>query len=114
MTPVRGANHEENSSSDGSLLIRYAMIHLDDDDIPELAIPLGNSHSMGVGYYAYDRKEVKRVYVAGSFGTAYYEKNTGVVLGFYSGMGSYYTAIGVIKDGELTEGGIITIRARDV
>lgn len=83
--------------------VRYAMIHLDDDDIPELAIPLGNSHSMGVGYYAYDGKEVKRVYVAGSFGTAYYEKNTGVVLGFYSGMGSYYTAIGVIKNGELTE-----------
>lgn len=83
--------------------IRYALIHLDGDEVPELALALGNAHASKVAFFSFAEGEVKEVFSTGSFGNAAYEKGTGIIIGQYSGMGMWHTDIGVFSEGVLSE-----------
>ncbi|MCR5303440.1 MAG: hypothetical protein K6E33_02675 [Lachnospiraceae bacterium] len=82
---------------------RYAMIHLDDDEMPELAVVFDSSHPSGVHFLTYVEGEVKEIETFGSLGKALYEKGTGVMFGYYTGMGETFTRAACFKDGELKE-----------
>ena len=81
----------------------YTLIHLDEDEIPELAIAYGGSHADGVGFYGFDGSAANEICFTGSLGTAYYEKGSGLVYGWYTGQGETSYNIGIIKDGKLAE-----------
>ncbi len=83
--------------------LSFTLIHLDEDDIPELAIAYGGSHADGVGFYSFDGTGVNEICVTGSLGMAYYEKGNGIAYGWYTGQGSTCYNIGIIKDGKLKE-----------
>ena len=84
-------------------MLSFTLIHLDEDDIPELAIAYGGSHADGVGFYGFDGSGVNEICFTGSTGLAYYEKGSGIVYGWYTGQGSTCYNIGIIKDGKLKE-----------
>lgn len=83
--------------------LSFTMIHLDEDDIPELAIAYGGSHADGVGFYGFDGTGVNEICVTGSLGLAYYEKESGIAYGWYTGQGSTCYNIGIVKDRKLKE-----------
>ncbi|MCR4923228.1 MAG: hypothetical protein K5931_04395 [Lachnospiraceae bacterium] len=94
---------EERLSEDELGFNKFLLIHLDDDLIPELAIAKGGAHSEGVELYSYDGKSVNEIGVFGSNGQAYYEKDSGIIYGFYTGMGESWHKGGLFKDGKLSE-----------
>lgn len=83
--------------------LSFSLIHLDDDDSPELAMAYGGAHASGVGFYGFDETGVNEICTVGSFGIAYYEKKNGIVYGWYTGQGETWYDVGIIKDGKLTE-----------
>lgn len=83
--------------------LSFTLIHLDEDDIPELVIADGDAHAGGVTFYGFDAAGVNEIYSTGSFGLAYYEKGIGIAFGWYTGQGETWYDVGIIKDGKLTE-----------
>ena len=81
----------------------FTLIHLDEDDIPELAIAYGGSHATGVGFYRFDETGVNEICATGSNGLAYYERGSGIAYGWYTGQGATWYNICIIKDGKLTK-----------
>ncbi|MCR5356993.1 MAG: hypothetical protein K6E63_06265 [Lachnospiraceae bacterium] len=81
----------------------FTLIHLDEDDTPELAIAYGGSHADGVGFYGFDSSGVNEICVTGSLGLAYYEKGSGIIYGWYTGQGATCYNIAIVKDGKLKE-----------
>ena len=94
---------KERAADEQYPFLSFTMIHLDEDDIPELAIAYGGSHADGVGFYGFDGTGVNEICVTGSLGLAYYEKGSGIAYGWYTGQGSTCYNIGIIKDGKLKE-----------
>ncbi|MCR5487242.1 MAG: hypothetical protein K6F35_06885 [Lachnospiraceae bacterium] len=94
---------EEKKGSQDVAFLRFTLIHLDEDEIPELAVSYGSSHPDGVTFYRYDGKNVNEILFAGSLGIAFYEKRAGLVYGWYTGMGETYHTIAIIQDGKVAE-----------
>ena len=72
----------------------FALVHVDDDEIPELVIVHGDSHPDGAIFYTYNGSEIVALQGYGSFGVGYYEKGSGIMFGFYTGMGSSISMVG--------------------
>lgn len=91
-----------NNREDFDMLVGSAgLIHLDDDEIPELAYCTGTAHPNGILFYSYDGNYVRRLGGYGSFGCACYEYRKGTMYGYYSGMGSTFDRAGVENNGKL-------------
>ena len=94
---------EEKAADSETWFLSFTMIHLDEDDIPELAIAYGDSHADGVSFYGYDETGVNEICHTGSLGLAYYEKEGGIAYGWYTGQGETWYNINVVKNGKLVE-----------
>jgi hypothetical protein len=94
---IKEDNQEEFDMTFGSVVL----IHLDDDEIPELAFCTGTSHPNGILFYSYDGNNVIKLGGYGSFGCACYEYRKGTMYGYYSGMGSTYDTAGIEENGKL-------------
>ncbi|MBR3439310.1 MAG: hypothetical protein IKH13_07405, partial [Clostridia bacterium] len=72
---------------------KFALIYLDDDDIPELVIPEGHIHFAACSLYCFDGKEVKHLGEYGSWGGFSYRPESGYFFSGFFGQGvssSYY------------------------
>ena len=94
---------KEKAAAPGYPFISFTLVHLDEDNIPELAMAYGGSHATGVGFYGFDGTGVNEICVTGSLGLAYYEKGSGLAFGWYTGQGATWYNICIIKDGKLKE-----------
>ncbi len=77
------------------------LIHLDDDEIPELAVSIGTSHASGICFYSYDGTNVVDLGSYGSLGCACYEYRKGIMYGYYTGMGSTFDHVAIENDGKI-------------
>lgn len=84
-------------------LARFALVYIDEDQIPELAIINSDAHVHGVDYYSFDGKDAVNVFTSGSHGIGFFEPEKGVMFGFWSGFGSTYTSVGVLNNGILED-----------
>ncbi len=77
------------------------LIHVDDDEIPELAFSNGTAHFNSVLVFSYDGSNVTELGNYGSFGCACYEYRAGTIYGYYSGQGSTFDDVGIVDGGKL-------------
>lgn len=100
---------KENDIEDqGENTRKFALIFLDDDNIPELVIPQGDFHGAQCELYCFDGQSVRFLGEYGSWGRFSYRPESGY---FYGGMGnqgsstvSYYK----FENGAVTELGTFT------
>ncbi len=100
---------EEDIQEDDKTFGSIALIHIDEDDVPELAVSYGTSHADGVSFFSYDGNNVKDLGAYGSLGFASYEYKKGILYGYYTGMGSTYDEVGILNNGSMVEDHIVVI-----
>lgn len=85
-------SHAEYDASDS---IRYTLVYINDDNIPELAISEGNSHAAGVRIYYYDFNQKKVIDTGDRYGEnggfSYYNRKS-MIYDHYFGNGGYDNA----------------------
>ncbi len=77
------------------------LIHIDDDEYPELVLSNGTAHASSVCFYSCDGNNVTELGWFGSFGSACYEYRAGIVYGYWSGQGCTYDGVGIVEGGKL-------------
>lgn len=82
------------------VLLRFGLVFIDEDDIPELLIFPDNSHAAGVEVYTYIRDRAAKVGVFGSFGTMQYVKREGLIFSAFTGQGESVSDFIRMEDGE--------------
>lgn len=83
--------------------VRYTLVYLDGDDIPELLLAEGDTHAdrIGVYYYDFKTKEVTFLSSFSSFGKISYIPKKSTVISSYGNHGYYHFVYSVIEDGEV-------------
>ncbi len=82
---------------------KFALIYLDDDNIPELVIPQGHFHGAKCELYCYDGKEVKLLGEYGSWGGFGYRPESGVFSAGFINQGGESTTYYKFENGAVTE-----------
>ncbi len=88
-------------SENGQAAGKFALLNIDTDDIPELLIAEGDSHTSQVKVYTYNGKEAVDCGNYGSFGSAAYSENK-IVGVFTSGGGgtTHSVTVGEVRNGK--------------
>ena len=83
--------------------VRYALVYLDEDDIPELLLAEGDSHADRIAVYYYDFEIEKVTFLSSfsSFGKISYIPKKSTVISSYGNHGYYHFVYSVIEDGEV-------------
>lgn len=82
----------------------FALVYIDNDDIPELAFVDGSlAHAVGVELFGYLNGSVVLIGMAGSSGTSYFCPYQNIVRGTYMGQGTYSAYYQSITAGSMTE-----------
>ena len=84
---LRECCEEDNYTRDN---IKYTLAFIDNDNIPEMVVSLGNSHATGVKVFFYDPEEAKVVdtgEVYGENGGIYYYPKQSCILDYHFGQG---------------------------
>ena len=85
-------DYVNNAEYDVSDMIKYTLVYINDDSIPELAISEGDSHTTGVRVYFYDFDRKKTVDTGESYGENggfdYYDRKN-MIYDHYFGNGGY-------------------------
>lgn len=84
-------------------LVRYGVILLNDDEIPELWWTEGGSHVNSVNICMYDGEKVLELGSFGSFGSCRYRKQGGIIASGYTGMGADQTSIYTLSGTKVSE-----------
>ncbi|MBR3439308.1 MAG: hypothetical protein IKH13_07395 [Clostridia bacterium] len=82
---------------------KFALIYLDDDNIPELVIPQGHFHGAKCELYCYDGKEAKLLGEYGSWGGFSYRPESGVFSTGFVNQGGEETTYYKLENGAVTE-----------
>lgn len=80
---------------------KFALIYLDDDNVPELVIPQGHFHSARCELYCYDGKEVRLLGEYGSWGGFGYRPESGIFSAGFVNQGSEETTYYKLEDGKV-------------
>ena len=99
---------ENNINDSGEDTPKFALIYLDDDDIPELVIPEGHYHAAGCELYCYDGKGVKLLGEYGSWGGFGYRPESGVFCDGNMSSAGEWTAYSKYENGTVTELGSVS------
>lgn len=82
---------------------KFALIYLDEDNVPELVIPQGHFHAAKCELYCYDGKEVKLLGEYGSWGGFGYRPESGVFTVGFVNQGGEETTYYKLENGAVTE-----------
>ncbi len=93
--------HGENNG--GEEWPKFGLIYLDDDDLPELVIPIGTIHAATCELYSFDGEKVVMVGEYGSWGSFGYYPRKGIIVGGYAGSGGVSTIYYKYRNGEAEE-----------
>lgn len=80
--------------------MRFELVFIDEDDIPELLIILDDCHAAGVRVYTYIDDSVVEVGEFGSFGKMQYVERSGMIFDHYMGQGEAHTYFWRMEGGE--------------
>ncbi|MDE5892582.1 MAG: hypothetical protein K2H45_06650 [Acetatifactor sp.] len=80
--------------------IRFELVFIDEDDIPELLIFLDDCHAAGVEVFTYTDDSVVGLGEFGSFGKMQYVEKGGMIFDHYMGQGEAHTYFFQMEDGE--------------
>lgn len=85
-------DYVSNTEYDAADRIRYTLVYINEDDIPELAISEGNSHASGVRVYFYDFDRRETVDTGERYGENggfdYYDRKS-MIYDYYFGNGGF-------------------------
>lgn len=81
-------------------LLRFGLVFIDEDDVPELLIFPDNSHAAGVEVYSYTRDRVVGLGEFGSFGNMQYVKRGGMIFSTFMGQGESNSDFFHMEDGQ--------------
>lgn len=81
----------------------FALIYLDDDDVPELVIQPASYHMAQAELYAFDGSKVIEPGSFGSWGQLDYVPREGVINSSFTGQGITNVTVSEFKDGIVTE-----------
>lgn len=94
-------NYLKNNSVENEA--NFALIYIDDDIIPELAVAPAHYHAAGAALYIYDGKSVKEIGNFGEFGQFIYAPKKNVFVSSYMGFGVSSGSAFKLKNGEAEE-----------
>lgn len=81
-------------------LLRFGLVFIDEDNVPELLIFPDNSHAAGVEVYSYTRDRVVGLGEFGSFGNMQYVKRGGMIFSTFMGQGESNSDFFHMEDGQ--------------
>lgn len=83
--------------------VRYELVYIDEDNMPELLLAQGNSHVDRVAVYSYnaEAKQVEFLSSFSSFGKLYYVPKENTIISQYGNQGYYYIVYSEINEGEI-------------
>lgn len=81
----------------------FSLISLNGSKTPLLAYIYGSAHANGVEFYSFDGEKAELIYAGGGFGTAYYDREEGLMFGHYTGQGETSLSFRKVNEGSITE-----------
>ena len=83
--------------------VRYELVYIDEDKIPELLLAGGNSHVDRIAVYSYNEeaKQVEFIASFSSYGNISYVPKKNTIISQYGNHGYYYKVYSAITDGEV-------------
>lgn len=73
--------------------VKFTLVYLDDDEIPELALVNGTAHADRVYFYTFAEGEVACIGGSGEYGVVAYVEKEGIIFDSYDTMGNVYNNV---------------------
>lgn len=77
---------------------RFALLYLDDDDVPELVVMVGNAHAQGASVYMFQDGEVFSIGSYGQYGAMLYREKEGLLFHDYDTQGNVHSWVYQIEE----------------
>lgn len=80
--------------------LRFALLFLDGDDVPELIVIEGTAHAQGASVYVFQKRHVISVGTYGEYGALGYREKEGILFDDYDTQGDIFSRVYQIKENQ--------------